>query len=293
MASGPISRIGLSEIDDGPETPTALVIFVHGLFGHPYKTWSVKPLKNDEERVFWPRDLLRPVLGNVRIFTWGYDADVDGFFSTSSQNTVSQHANGLLGDVADMLQSLSTAASPPIIFVVHSLGGIIVKDAIIQSKETEDTRLKIVAPAVYGIIFLGTPHRGSKSASIGHVAFSIKQLASKRPNLRLLQSLERNSETLDRIGSSFSQVLLKQPLQIYSFREEKETRKFVFSTIVVDADSAKIGDGKEEVGSIPADHSNMTKLATSEDAGFKRVFAQLRRWTEDISGVANGMNRVP
>ncbi|KAI9685622.1 MAG: hypothetical protein M1822_004480 [Bathelium mastoideum] len=287
MASGPISRIGLSEIDDGPETPTALVIFVHGLFGHPYKTWSAKSLKNDEKRVFWPRDLLRPVLGNVKIFTWGYDADVDGFFSTSSQNTISQHANGLLGDVADELQRLSPGASPPIIFVVHSLGGIIVKDAIIQSKGTEGTRLKIVAPAVYGIIFLGTPHRGSKSASIGRIAFSIKQLASKRPNLMLLQSLERNSETLDRIGSSFSQVLLKQPLQIYSFREEKETRKLIFSTIIVDADSAKIGDGKEEVGSIPADHSNMTKFATNEDAGFKRVCAQLRRWTEDISEFLN------
>lgn len=53
---------------------------------------------------------------------------------------------------------------------------------------------------------------------------------------------------------------------------------------VVDADSAKIGDGKEEVGSIPANHSNMTKFPSASDIGFRRVSAQLRRWIENIRG---------
>jgi len=51
---------------------------------------------------------------------------------------------------------------------------------------------------------------------------------------------------------------------------------------VVESGSAKIGDGREETGSIPADHSNMTKFAMSSDVGFRRVSAQLRRWVEDI-----------
>jgi len=60
--------------------------------------------------------------------------------------------------------------------------------------------------------------------------------------------------------------MLRHDLKIYSFREEKETRKFVFfGSLAVDADSAKIGDGKEEVGSIPEDHSNMTKFAGKFD----------------------------
>ncbi|KAI9707906.1 MAG: hypothetical protein M1820_004512 [Bogoriella megaspora] len=280
--------IGLTEVDDSPADPTAIIIFIHGLFGHPYETWSAKSAAKNEEQVFWPRDLLREALTDVRIFTWGYDADIDGFFSTGSQNTIRQHANGLLTDVADLIETPDNKRSLPIIFVVHSLGGIIVKDAIIQSVETVGTRLKIVAPVVYGIIFLGTPHRGSNSATLGKIAFSIKQVATKRPNLRLLRGLEPNSETLDRIGSSFSQVLLRQTLELYSYREEKETRKLgLFSTIVVDADSAKIGDGKEETGSIPADHSRLTKFATRDDVGFRRVSAQLRRWTKKISGMSD------
>ena len=77
--------------------------------------------------------------------------------------------------------------------------------------------------------------------------------------------------------------MLRQDLKISSFREEKETRKFVFfGSMAVDADSAKIGDGKEEVGSIPEDHSKMASCAGKSDVGFRRVSSLLRRWIEDI-----------
>ena len=95
------------------------------------------------------------------------------------------------------------------------------------------TRLKEIAPLVFGMCFLGTPHRGSKSASLGKMAYNLTVIVSKRPNLRLLQGLERNSETLDRVGTAFTQTLLKHDIAICSFREEHETRKYlIFNTIV-------------------------------------------------------------
>ena len=60
---------------------------------------------------------------------------------------------------------------------------------------------------------------------------------------------------------------------------------------MVDADSAKIGDSKEEVGSIPADHSNMTKFESASNVGFRRVSAQLRRWTEEIRSFHSRSNK--
>lgn len=51
---------------------------------------------------------------------------------------------------------------------------------------------------------------------------------------------------------------------------------------MVEPDSAKIGDGHEEVGSIPANHSDMTKFESPSDIGFKRVVAQLRRWVQEL-----------
>lgn len=56
----------------------------------------------------------------------------------------------------------------------------------------------------------------------------------------------------------------------------------VFNTIVVDSDSAKIRDTREEAGTIPANHSKMTKFESSDDVGFKRISAQLRRWVQEL-----------
>lgn len=180
----------------------------------------------------WPEKLLPAEIPNTRIFTWGYDADVNGLLSSASQNTIHDHANNLLSDLDD-LRSSEKDIKVPIIFVVHSLGGIVVKDALNRSSSEVGTRLKHIAPATFGIIFLGTPHRGSKSASIGKIANQISLVASKRPNLRLLQGLERKSEILDRIGDAFRQTILKHNISLYSFREEKETRRLgIFSTIV-------------------------------------------------------------
>lgn len=251
------------------------IVFVHGLFGHPYKTWSARKnrskspqpapqtetrlsspqLINPSEKVEdptlhrdrssedgdkpsiygykpWPKTLLPERVPNTRIFTWGYDADVNGLFSYASQNSISQHANNLLSDLSDLRRSPKDR-EVPIIFVVHSLGGIVVKDALNQSSSKAGTRLKHIAPATFGIFFLGTPHRGSKSASIGKILNQISIVASKCPNLRLLQGLERNSEILDSIGDGFRQTMLKHKLRLCSFREEMETRKYLFLNTMV------------------------------------------------------------
>ncbi|KAL8785638.1 MAG: hypothetical protein Q9195_008558 [Heterodermia aff. obscurata] len=233
--------------------------------------------------VFWPQDLLRVAIPDVRIYTWGYDADIKGL-STSSQNTIHQHARNLLSDLVD-LRAESKDLQKPLIFVVHSLGGIIVKAAINLSRSTEGTKEKEIAPATAGICFLGTPHRGSLSATIGKILFQITKAAGKSPNTKILEGLERNSETLDMIGDVFNQTIIKYGLKmrIHSFREEKRTKKsFIRSTMVVGADSAKIGHGHEGIGSIPADHSNMTKFQGAEDVGFKRVSAKLSPWVTQL-----------
>ncbi|KAL8928160.1 MAG: hypothetical protein Q9208_001870 [Pyrenodesmia sp. 3 TL-2023] len=274
------SILFLHHVNGHRHVPTAQVIFVHGLFGHPEKTWSVE---KEDGFLLWPKTLLPEVIPDAQVFTWGYDADIDGFLSSAGQSTIHQHAGSLLSDLSD-LRVTPQQQAVPLIFVVHSLGGIIVKDALSQSSATAGTRLKSIVPHTYGVIFLGTPHRGSNSATIGRIAHQITWITTKRPNIRLLRGLEKRSEVLDRIGDSFNQIIVKHKLSIYSFREEQETRRYgVFNTMVVDSDSAKIGHANEEYGIIPADHRNMTKYTGLDDIGFKRVSAQLRRWLLDIA----------
>ena len=42
------------------------------------------------------------MIPDAKISTWGYDANVDGFLSSASQNTIPQHAQNLLSDLADL-----------------------------------------------------------------------------------------------------------------------------------------------------------------------------------------------
>ena len=77
--------------------------------------------------VFWPQDLLPTKLPNFRVLTWGYDVDIDHALSGASTATIFQHAGNLLSDLADARVS-KEAEKRPLVFVAHSLGGIVVKD---------------------------------------------------------------------------------------------------------------------------------------------------------------------
>jgi protein SERAC1 len=79
-----------------------------------------------------------------------------------------------------------------------------------------------ILPATRGIIFLGTPHRGSGVASLASVVASVTKLALRSTNDRLVQELERDAPTLDRIRDDFSRIVdeNKEKLVIYSFVEE-------------------------------------------------------------------------
>lgn len=102
--------------------------------------------------------------------------------------------------------------------------------------------LKEIYNATYGIIFLGTPHRGSSIASLGTMAHNASKVLWKRPNTAVLQDLERHSTTLERVGKGFGQILVERmnsrPVEVHSFFEEKPTKG-----VMVGGSKIKIGAG--------------------------------------------------
>lgn len=75
-----------------------------------------------EHGVFWPKELLPRAIPHTRIFTWGYDVDVNNVFSAASQATVFQHAATLLSDIANKRTS-STEVCEIVLHIVLSLWG--------------------------------------------------------------------------------------------------------------------------------------------------------------------------
>ena len=101
--------------DNNDKQPEAAAVLATGL---------EEEASNDPKSVFWPENLLPRDIPNARIFTYGYNAGVfGGVLKGPDMNNVSQHANDLMISLNSELGN-----KKPIIFVAHSLGGIIVKD---------------------------------------------------------------------------------------------------------------------------------------------------------------------
>ena len=89
-----------------------------------------------------------------------------------------------------------------IIFVVHSLGGLVIEEALYLSWNSPDEHLRPVARSTVAIAFLGTPHHGADKAAWGRSGLRLASLAS-RPNEDMMALLEPGSEMLASIQSRF------------------------------------------------------------------------------------------
>lgn len=85
-----------------------------------------------------------------------------------------------------------------------------------------------------GIIFLGTPHRGSEIASYGNILANIAAAVMRKPSSRLTDALQTNSPELLQLTSEFRHQLPNY--QVVSFYERKPTKPFPSLVSQVSAD---------------------------------------------------------
>ncbi|KAI1348803.1 hypothetical protein F5Y01DRAFT_206322 [Xylaria sp. FL0043] len=286
--------------------PVANIILIHGLFGNPWKTFAVTSREAREATVrdnvsshyspaaptassrkskgssgiYWPRDLLPQSIHNANVFSFGYDADVERFMSATGLNTVHHHGRNLLNALSDLLKDRGPL---PLFIIVHSLGGLVIKEALNQSAHSSDVERSQVIHMTRGVIFLGTPHRGSSAATYGRVVFKLtKMFAFQNANINLISSLERDSDVLDRISTAFVDTLAKaQGLKLWSFAEEKQMRLGLIGTHIVPPESARIGHERENWGTISGDHRRIAKYFKATDEGFVKVSSVLKGWIDE------------
>ncbi|KAH6640799.1 Alpha/Beta hydrolase protein [Chaetomium tenue] len=249
------------------------IVFVHGLTGNREETWTHK------YGVFWPRDLLAKDIPNARIWSWGYDADIFHFFHKRSKTDLNTHSNQLCTDVA---AKRTQKPDRPIIFIAHSLGGLVCENAIILAKVNAAPHIKQVGSCTRGIIFLGTPLQGSPMTKWGEIGQRFARLANQDKNKELLAELKQDSPRLRELADAFSNILRdrakgEEPIDVVCFYEQFETPPVGF---VVTKDSATVGGYEGQV--IPADHSDMTRFAAASDAGYVRIKGILERWIKEL-----------
>ncbi|PCH01344.1 Hypothetical protein PENO1_043470 [Penicillium occitanis (nom. inval.)] len=241
------------------------IVFVHGLRGHPIETWS-------KDGVCWPRDLLKKDAQEasleVRSITWGYDADIASISTEVSQESIFGHAETLLGD----LSRLRKDKKWPIIFVGHSLGGLIIKQALIKSasylKHGRHSMRSEIYAHTKGVIFLGTPHRGSSQEGLGKVL--LKLAIFRQSNEQLLRALRDDSHILEEQRDNF--ITISKDMPVVCFYEEIPIPGL---GLIVPKESAVYdGFSVSQVG-ISANHMDMVKFNCIKDVGYQRILGEI------------------
>ncbi|KAL8349695.1 hypothetical protein RB598_005185 [Gaeumannomyces tritici] len=256
------------------DRPDALVdiCFVHGLTGDRESTWTAEG--HDEP---WPKTLLPPPL-KARILTYGYDAYVIRK-SVASSNRLIDHATNLLHDLAG--ERAGDTKRRPLIFVAHSLGGLVCKRAMLRSRNNPEPHLRQIFECTKGIVFMGTPHRGAWMADWAKIPACALGVV-KSVNTDLLKLLGTDNETLESLRADFAGMTREQQLGSSTFRVTCFFEELPLLGVgkVVSKDSATF-EGHDPI-TIHANHRDMVRFASAEENGFKRLLGELRRWVGEI-----------
>ncbi|KAM5354693.1 hypothetical protein ACJ41O_001340 [Fusarium nematophilum] len=264
----PQGAYGLRTCHDS-EDAVADIVFVHGLTGNRETTWT-----DSSSRVFWPAQFLKNDVPKTRIATFGYGADVVHLWTMASQNRIRNHALNLVNALVQ-LRERTVTETRPILFVTHSLGGLVFEDAMLASRNSAEAHLQRISASTYGVCFLGTPHCGSILANWATILGNMTNIV-KKPNTSILQVLRTESEVLARIQTDFHNMVRSrqdpgQPaLRITCFYEELPVRNIVqkHHAILPAYNSKGIHDN----------HMGMTKFSTVQDQGYLDISTEIWRW---------------
>ncbi|PGH00305.1 hypothetical protein AJ79_08236 [Helicocarpus griseus UAMH5409] len=268
--------LGLFLVNDC-DNPLADIIFVHGLGGSSLRTWSY----NRDVRNFWLPWLKSEVgSSSTRVFTFGYNAR---FVEQASRLSILDFAKDLLFQLKMYHdkdeEDSKMIGEHPLIFVVHSMGGLVVKKAYGLGK-TDEQYLNIVSQ-IFGIVFLGTPHRGSSFAPMLN---NILRTAPTTGTKIYVNELEKGSTSINDINEQFRNVC--GDLNLVSFYETLRTTLAPgVKATIVEKESAVLGYPRETSAPLHADHHGLTKFLSREDKNYRDLHNVLRIFVQKIKQI--------
>ncbi|OMO74896.1 Armadillo-type [Corchorus olitorius] len=202
-------------------TPQMDIVFVHGLRGGPYKTWRIAEDKTstksglvekiDEEAgklgTFWPGEWLSADFPQARLFSLKYKTNLTQWSGASLP----------LQEVSSILLKKLVAAgigNRPVVFVTHSMGGLVVKQILYKAKAENMDNL---VNNTIGVVFYSCPHFGSKLADM---PWRMGLVLRPAPTIGELRS---GSPRLVQLNDFLRQLHKKRMLEVLSFCETKVT----------------------------------------------------------------------
>uniref|UniRef100_A0ACC2JMA8 Uncharacterized protein n=1 Tax=Lasiodiplodia mahajangana TaxID=1108764 RepID=A0ACC2JMA8_9PEZI len=266
----PTTRPALEVLYPGLDEIEVDIVAVHGLGSNVDWSWTCQ---DQQPPVHWLKDkkMLPNVVPRARIIAYNYESR--------------WHANApktrlaLCGEeLAKSLHSFRTdAPERPIIFIAHSLGGLVVLYALLHADRTEN--LKYLSMSTVGFAPLGTPFRGTKMQNLAkNVARLMGPLGS---HSGIITDLDQDNKHLADDVHAFSQLRNRLNITITCFFElqksdygEKIRLAGWARQMVVEEESAHIpGWGRAPLNT---DHFKLNKFSGPGDPSFQTVSDELR-----------------
>ncbi|KAI8213553.1 hypothetical protein K4K52_004602 [Colletotrichum sp. SAR 10_76] len=236
------------------------IIAVHGIAADPDWTWTWTDSTRTSE-VNWLSDMemLPQALPHARILRFGYNSIWYG--PEAVKQRLRSIAIGMLDELCDEREAYNLA-------------------------QTLTSDYPGISASTSGIVFMGTPHRGTGSAlhSQGKIYQAVVRAQCETQG-NILEVLEENNETLVDVVDEFTRLVhvATPKVEIVCFFEQMSTS---VGKIVQDDDIKEfvVGEqsgvlrGHRSLG-LPRDHFSLNKFSGKEDGNYKSVRRQLAKMT--------------
>lgn len=255
--------IGLTTLHT-PDEVVVDLIFVHGLRGGSHSTWT----KNKDVSLFWPQKWLPKddAFRDVRIHTFGYAAGV----GHESVVNIPHFAGSLLSSIYDS-PSIKLGENVPLIFIGHSMGGLVIKKAFIIGQD--NLVFKPLVDRIRGIFFLATPHHGA------HLAQSLSRIFAVAPR-PFVGDISPDSPVLESINEDFPRYCSR--LDLFSFFENKPMNFFFRQVFIVERQNAVMNYINERKTYLEANHRDVARFSSPKDSSYRAIRDSLAKYIEKV-----------
>ncbi len=237
------------------------VVFVHGLDGDAVQSWQPKGAADS-----WTR-WLGEDLERVCVWTIGYD---------SKSSAWRGHSMPVFDRATNVLARLEAAGllDRPLVFVCHSLGGLLVKEMLRVAHDSGNPEWKALISSTRGIAFLSTPHSGSD------VAIWVKKFGALLRPTESVDELQYNDARLRELNMWYSNNAPTIGIRTLAFCEKRPV-----SGLLVVVDESSANPHIPGVMPIPMDedHISICKPAARSHL----VYVQVKRFIEKTLNLAH------
>lgn len=171
------------------------------------------------------KTMLPKEIPQARIMVFQYASQWFGEGAVSQ--TIEAVAKKLITELKD--KRSEECENRPIIYIGHSLGGLVIEKAVIRAKVEGAPFLKVFN-AMAGCVFLGCPFTGSPSQIKAALASNILSLANMGRFTPFLKLLEEDNQQLLGMRDEFLNIVEQTKMLTCNFYELQETNMNKFST---------------------------------------------------------------